>query len=437
LINAYVEKSGDVLYYRRSAGLSAWADTALSGARGLIDIDGLIYAVVGTSVVKVTSAGVVTTLTGTIDGTDGVTLARNNRVNAGASTPDLVAVREGGGAYVISTTAVTAYPDADLPTTVNSVDFLSGFFLFTIPDGRVFASQLNSTDINALSFATAESRPDGLKRGMVHGGVFYAMGASTIEPMQNVGSTPFPLSRLTTVMPVGLLTTMAVAGFELGWDREPLFVAHDGTVRALRGYDAVKVSTPDVEAFIASSTVSTLTTWVYTTRGNAFWVLTSDVGTWEFNLESQLWNERDSASVVGWRASRSVKSNDQWVTGDRSSTSLLEISDSLRTEASAAVTWTVEGKLKEFPARIQIPGLYGDFTEAAGASISVSWSHDGGKTWSTPLTRSLDTAEKWPVCVNRLGLSTQHGLRVRYSTDTSVDFSFMGAQVPEPGVRAP
>lgn len=438
VINGYNVKEGDRVYNRRSPGLSVFANVGKTGLRGVIDVNGSLYAVYSDAVLKVSAAGVVTTLTGTVPGTDRVTLARNNRVTAGASTPDIVAVRESGGAYVIADSGVVAYPDPDLPSTVNSVDFLDGFLVFTLPDGRIFASELNSTAINALSFATAEAKSDGLKRGIVYAGTYFAMGTETIEPWKNVGASPFPLARMTSVLPVGLLTTMAVAGFELGWDREPHFVAHDGTVRALRGFDTPKVSTADVDAFIARSTVSTLEAFVYTAKGQAFWVLSSDQGTWEYNVTSGLWNERVSTGATLWRATRSVKFNGAWIVGDTLSTNLLKVDESVTTEAGAATPWTVESQpMKDFPARMAIPGVYGDFTEADGATVNVSWSHDGGKAWAIPAVRSLAQTDRYPVSVNRCGLSTQHGFRVRFSSSATQDFSFMGASVPDLQVRRP
>jgi hypothetical protein len=431
IVNGYTEKGGDTFYVRRVPGLVTVANTGKTGPRGMIDVNGTIYVAYTDSVVKVAPDNTVTVLTGTLPGSDGVTFARNNKVTSGASTPDLVAVRESGAAYLISTTAVAAFPDADLPATVNSVAFLDSFLVGTIADGRIFASQVNSTDTEPLSFATAEAQADGLLRGIAYGGLFYAMGQSSIEPWRNIGAMPFPLQRSTSIIPVGILTTMAVAGFELGYDRNPFFVAHDGTVRGLNGYEAPVVSTPDVEAFIAKSTVSTLEASVYTAKGKAFWVLSSDQGTWELNVTSTAWHERVSAGSNRWRGSRSVKRGNQWLVGDKLSTNLLAVSDGVTTEAGTPVEWMVEGVLREYPTRIAIPAAFGNFTEAEGATVDVSWSHDGGKTYATPLARSLDQADRYPVRVNRLGMSTHHGLRLRYSSSSTVDFSFMGASVPK------
>jgi len=429
LVNAYAEKAGDQIYMRRSPGLTVVADYANSTPRGMFRAnDNIIYSAYSGVILK---AGV--TL-GTLAGTDGVTWAQNNNVTG----VQMVACRESGGAVTVSDSAVAAYSatDADIPSDVNSVTFGNGYFFFSRPNGQIWATDLNLYDIDPLSFATAESRSDGLKRLLWHGGVLYAFGASTIEPWLDVGGQPFPLTRGTSVIPCGLLTTMAVAGNEEGWDRAVHFVAHDGTVRALAGYTTKTVSTPAVEHFIRNSTVSSLVAFVYTYRGHAMWVLTSDQGTWEFNAATGLWNERQSATGTGWRAKYSVKASyNTWQLGDTLSTNLLRLSDTAYTEAGAALTFQVESSpFKGFPANTVIPAVFLDFTDAA-ATASVSWSRDGGATWTTPVTRSVANAEKWPVRVNALGRTSQHGFRLRVTVATAVDFSFMGANVAGPEVR--
>ena len=429
LINCAIEKQGDRHLIRRVPGLASGYDTALSGPRGFIMGPGNnIYAAYSGGVVINNVA-----LSGSIPGTDGVTWAMNNKT----PTPDLVAVRESGGAYVV-TSAVSAYPDADLPATANSVSFLGGFFIFTIPDARIFASDLNTTDVNALSFGSAETTPDGLKRGIVFANTFYAMGETSIEPWSNLGESPFPLRRATSVIPFGLLTAMAVAGHEFGFGGNPVFVASDGTVREILGYDTKRVSTEAVERFIANSTTSSLEACVYTARGRQMWVLSSDIGTWEYNVVTGTWNERVSAGLVRWRGSKSVRNaSGAWLVGDLSSTHVKTISAIDTTEDSDALTPTWEsGPLKAYPAREVIPALFADLT-AADATITMSYSKDGGATWTTPATGSLANADKYPVRWNRLGRATHHGLRVRFSIAEAVDFAFLSASVPDLKLRKP
>lgn len=424
---------GERSYVRRSIGLAQGANVGGTGVRGMLDVNGVIYVVIGTAV-KTVAGMTVTTLSGTISGTDGVTLARNNKVTGDTSTPDIVAVRESGGAYILTSSTVTAYSDPDMPTTVNSVDFLGGYFLFSLPDGRIFASELNSTDVSALSFATAESRADGLRRIVVQGNIAYAMGGSTIEPYQNVGTSPFPLQRAATVLPTGLLTTMAVAGFEEAWNRSLYYVASDNSVRSLSGYQDTVVSTPDVQRFIAASTPSTLEMLVYITDGRPYVVISSSTGTWVLNVATGGWHERVSTGQSRWRAQRSVYSGGAWVMGDVASGYFQSPSSTLTENGAALGGYIQSGQLKDFPARVAAK-LFADFTEA-DLTIYVSWSHNGGKTFSTELQRSITNAEKWPLSVSNLGLSTQHGIIAKFRWEGAADFSFSGAKADRVAARA-
>ncbi|TCR65442.1 packaged DNA stabilization protein [Bosea sp. BK604] len=427
-LNCHAVQEGGRTYVRRDPGLVTLSATGKSAPlRGMLDVNGVKYAVFNGAVVTVSAGGAVTTLTGAIPGSDGVTLARNNKVTGGVSTPDIVAVRESGGAYLLSASAVSAYPDADLPASVNSVDFLGGYFLFSLPDGRIFASDLNSTAINALSFATAENRADGLRRIAVSGNIAYAFGSSTIEPYVNVGTAPFPLQRAATVPPIGILTTMAVAGHEEAWNNPVFFVASDRTVRTLQGYETATVSTADVDRFIAASTIASLELCVFVWNGRGFVAVSSDAGTWVYDVSANAWHEKTSklTTPARWRASRSIYSNGLWVFGDTLGGNLQALTATL-SENGQPLPWLIQsGPLKDFPARIACR-LSADFTEAA-EQVLVSWSHDGGKTWSDELTRSLADAGRWPLSVASLGLGTQHGLIVRFRGEGTADFSFSGA----------
>jgi hypothetical protein len=387
IINAHVTKEGDRVYLRPAPGLAVETMLATSGPRGLFASSDDLFVAAGTAIYKRNQAGMLTTLTGAVPGADQVTFARNMRQTPGA---DIAVARSSGGAYFIN------------PTT------------------------------NAVA-TNAETKPDRLIRGVTSGNAFLAMGTDSIEPWLNVGTTPFPLSRHTTVIPVGLLAFGAVAGDQAGWDGPLLWVAGDATVRQLNGYTPAIVSTRDVERFIASSATASLRAFVYVAQGAHFWVLTSDKGTWDYNVDAKSWTERQSAGQATWRALHSAKSGSRWYFGDTLSAALLRLDEAARTEAGAAMTVTMEsGALQDFPARVAIPAGFFRVTPAAG-NVLISWSHDGGQTWQGPVTRSLADV---PVRVNRLGLSTHHGLRVRLVVSDPVAFSFQGASVPDAQQRA-
>ena len=119
-----------------------------------------------------------------------------------------------------------------------------------------------------------------------------ACGSDTIEVWQDVGSSPFPFQRV-TVIPCGLIGTSAIAGGGRVWDRSVLFVAHDHTVRQLKGYDPIIVSNEDVahdiEECARSGLADQFRAQVYTHGDNAIWSLTGahddeHQWTWEYNL---------------------------------------------------------------------------------------------------------------------------------------------------------
>lgn len=431
LINCILEKSGDKYLMRRAAGLASVATSGQSGPRGMVEMEGgwLVGAYAG-QVVR-WSGGTATTLTGGLTGTDPVTFARNLK----QPSPDLVVVRSSGGAYVITGLAtVAAYPDADLPATVNSVASLSAFLVYSEPtEGKLWASQVNSTDQSALSYASAEASPDGLIRVIRSGNAILACGENTIEPWLNAGKTPFPLIRHTTVIDVGLLEFGAIAGSQTGWDHGIIFVARDGTVRDLGGdYVPKVISTPDVERFIAASTPGTFDAQVFTDRGRAVWSLSSNLGTWHYCVDQKSWAERQSGGAR-WRATSTAKLGPTWYAQDLSSGSLLSLSVATRQDVGSTLPFQVQSvPFKGFPLRGSIPAVHLDLTRGNGGSVDFSFSLDGGRNWSAWENFSLGSTgeDDGPVIINRLGRASTHGLIIRVRVQDNVDFSFMGAAIP-------
>jgi len=444
LINCYFEVGGKSVGYRPSPGFSQFINTTKSTPRGMFVVNGLLYAAYETSVVTVTTNAVLTTLTGTLSGTNPVTWAQNNK----SPTADVVVVTE-NGAFNVSTAAVTSFADADLPQP-NSVTALDGFLIFTTRSGQLWASDLNDVTVNALSFTQCQANPDGLWRAIRVGRQVLAMGDNSIEFYENVGASPFPLQRV-EVVPVGLLAQWAVAGFENGWDRSLIFVAADQTVRMLNGYSAQIVSNKDVERDIKAVVDKTqLRACVYVEGGSPFWVLTGPTFTWEFNVATGFWNRRESANSDRWRASCSVNFNGSWMVGDRTSGQIHTISENVFKEDGAAIAMTmVSGPLKQFPSRIRCNAFFADWTTGQGEisgsddevnpKVSVYWSMDGGATWSnaiTPLSLGGEGEFSNQIRVNRLGMSTHHGIRFKMVTTSPVYRTCRGARADVSELRA-
>src|SRR5262249_38425899 len=144
---------------RRMPGLLNFATTPAAGFRGMA-LDrtvGNLYSAWNSKLYLSTTAGGAATLVGNLNGTKRGFFAQNNN-----TTPDKVFTDPDGNVATFTNLAVTnGYPDPNLPSP-NSLDFLDAYIVFTIADGRFFATGVNTTAVNALSFGRAQAKPGGL-----------------------------------------------------------------------------------------------------------------------------------------------------------------------------------------------------------------------------------------------------------------------------------
>jgi hypothetical protein len=381
LINCFCEVDGNIKTWRTVPGLRAFVDLGIGTPRGMIVLGSQLYVAVLDALKLVTQFGDVHDISGTLDGYTPVTMAINNR----QPTPDLVVATD-IDIYLLSGTTLAPLGSPILPA-INSVSSFNGYFMFTAPDGRLFASDLNNTSIDALSFTTCQADPDGLLRGISYGSVFYAMGPNSIEAYTDAGTSPFPLVR-SGVIQVGLLGRWAVAGFGSGWNANPFFVASDSTVRRIDGYTATTVSTKDVERDIKRIANKTLIHMSqHVVGGHAVITVTSPDWTWEYNASTGFWHERKSQSRQNWRGDISVLFNNRWLVGDLLSSKLLEVSEDVQDEAGEPLSFWIESEpIKQFPDAVQAftgffdwtvgVGLEGGPPEAPGGDFSSDFGAD-------------------------------------------------------------
>lgn len=449
LVNAYAAKDGAAVRWYPVPGLDVIAQPKADTPRGGLVVGASLYLAREDLLFVLRTDGRFSRI-GTLDGSRPVTMARNNR----SPVPDVVAVTD-VGAFVVTQTGVQDYP-SDFIGTPNSVSFLDGYFLFTYPDGTIRASgttaePTNTTAMSDQSYTRAEAKPDGLLRGTVSAGQFFAWGSSSVEVYDDAGTSPFPLAR-SAVIPVGLFGPYCVAGFEDGWDRQQIFVASDGTVRRLSGYQPEIVSTRAVERFIAAApSPESLRACVYTHGGNAIWVLSSPRGTWEYNSTVGEWNERVSRGLSRWRAETSIRFGNRWILGDVVTGNVLALNPNGRREAGETITSRIESvSMASFPNRTRVAGLEVDITTGQGSvtgadpietdpSCLVYWSHDGGMSWGNGLQRRIGPpgASGRRVSVGDLGRTTREGLRVAVEVSDPVAFVLRGADLPRIAARKP
>lgn len=461
LLNSMTLKDGADVRWVPVPGADRAASPRAATPRGGILVNDALLLVRQDSVFAMNAAQALRSIDA-LPGAQPVIMARNNYAAVAGDPGFPYAIAPGGphvpvvtdsGVFLITAGGVVPYPrntsSSMLIGNANSVSFLDGYFLFTYPNGTIRATGTNAIPSNTVDFSdqsytVAESNPDGLLRGTVQGGQFWAWGASSVEVYADQGLTPFPLSR-SQVIPIGLYGPWCIAGFEDGWSGNQIFVASDGSVRAMNGYTPQIISTRAVERSIAATAgPSLLRAAVYTFGGQAVWSLSGPGFTWEYNTSTQQWHERQSQGLERWRAETSVKAFGKWFLGDILTGDVLSLNPDLRTENGAPVVARIESApLRNFPDRIRLGGLTLDITTGQGAPTDrlaaclVEWSVDGGGRWSQPLQRDLGGPGQYGkrVSVGDLGRSGRDGVRVAVTVSDPVPFSLRGADLPNIATR--
>jgi hypothetical protein len=436
IINAYAEALSETApnkrIYRRHAGLATWGTTARSGFRGAVEIQGTYFAAFNGQLEKwTTGAGGASTNVGALSGTKPGFFAFNN-----ASPSHKVFVDIDGNIATFTTTTVTnSYPDGDLPA-VNSVCAIDGYLVFTTGSGRAYATDLNSTSVNALSFGAAESKSDGLVRGVAYAGNLFLFS-----------TTPFPFSR-STVIPRGLAGPLAVAGMEDAFGSALVWIGDDNCTYRLNGYTPEKISPPELDALVeAVADKSTLWVSVYIARGHPFVVVSSNTFTWLFDLNTQQWTVRVSHGLTRWRGMGGTHAfTTKWLVGDTQTGNIREVTSSAADEVGSPLRVRLEsGPVEKFPTGQRVGRADFNFVTGVGIAsgidpiqtdptVEIWWSDDGGNTWQGPLPRKLGRqgiTQGLISLVANTGRSAWNGRRWRLDISDPVDVGFMAATQAE------
>lgn len=444
LINCYAEPLGKVvnaskappqIVWRKAPGLTQFGTSANTGFRGAILVDNTLYTAWSGKASRYNSAGTETAITGTLTGTEKVFWARNN-----AATPDIVCVAPGTGAFTVTSSNVTTFADTDVGAP-NCACFMDGYFIFSYGDGTLQASGLNAVSIATTDKTKAQSKSGGLTRCLAYNGQLYALGPNFGEVYSNTANpTGFPFTR-SYVLQRGIIGPYAAAGHEDGFGSALIWVADDNSVVQHNGSpNPLKISPPDLDRLIAGvSDKTTLEASVYIAGGHPRWRITCATFTWDFDIGSQKWHEMASYGQARTRAIRGVSAFGKWITGDTQGGRLLYIDTAAYGELTNPLVYQIEsGPVSNFPYRTRVARANFNFVVGVGIAtgsdpdqtrptVGISWSDDGGVTWSSEFVRELG-AQSTPQVITmlRTGQTGVQGRRWRLKVSSAVYVGFMG-----------
>lgn len=437
LINCFAEAMPDgksPVRLTRAPGIAAFSSPTSGVGRGLHVMDGVLYAVVGSTLYSINSSGTAASL-GTISGSSPVSMANNGS--------ELV-IGQSGGTWYIYNGSLAAISDTDFTARGAKVcDFVDNYIAFIEPaSGRWFISDLAAaTSYDSLQFATAEGAPDDLVSLITDHREVVLFGETSTEIWYNDGSSGFPFAR----SPGGFIELGCAATLgRCKLDNSVYWLASDLTVRRLNGTTPVRVSHHGFEERIRGySSVSDCIAYPYTFNGHLCVVFRfpSAGETWVLDITTGEWHERQSYGYSGWNVSGFADCYGKILVQNSLTGAIGYMSNSTYTEFGniQRAEWTYQNVYQEhqrgFHGLLEMvceTGVGLATGQGSDPQITLDKSDDGGRTWVTMPTRTIGaqgrylTRARW----HRLGASRDRVYRGSISdpvqlcvTDTVLEVS--------------
>lgn len=364
-----------------------------------------------------------------------------------ASDGTRVVIGDGGStafyAPLTGGSAVAAIPDADCPG--GYVAWQDGYFMHTVPGtGRFVISDLNDITYDALDTATAEGRPDNLAMLLTAGRQVWLFGEQTTEVWWNSGASPFPFSRNESAF---IETGTVAPGSCVRASGSVAWVGSDergrGTVWHAQGLQSQRISTHAVELALSGySRLAEASAFAYQQGGHEFYQLSvPNGGTWCFDFNTGQWHERSYLGESGeepHRACVGTVAFGEVVVGDREDGRVYSYDlayysddgDDIRRLRQTTHTSQGEMRVRFNSFELQAEPGVGLVTGQGSDPVAVlSWSDDGGHTWSNEYQASMGAMGEFLARIKwrRLGVGRDRVFRV--STSEPVPVTWLGAEI--------
>jgi len=322
----------------------------------------------------------------------------------------------------------------------NFVQEVDTFFVYTNPNSNEWGSSNSGSPgvINAgspssqpLSFSFKDGSADYVVCLMVVNREVCLLGERTYEWWVDQGSYPFPFARLPgTSGQHGCAAAYSVS--RLG--ESFAFLGKDsrgqGYVWRMAGYIPERISTYAVEEAISNyPIISDARAYTYQKDGHEFYVLNfpSADATWVYDNNVGLWHERawrDTNNVLHRdRGNCAANFSNQIIVGDWQNGNLYSLQDGIYTDNGQPIyrmrqaTHLTEGLRRVEYNALQIqfqPGVGLVSGQGVNPIATMSWSNDGGSTWSTPHGKPIGMQGKYRARAiwRRLGMARDRIFKV-------------------------
>lgn len=400
-VNLYLEMMPDnktPKALRGTPGTVEFSDLGAQPVRGMHVVEKantLMYAVAGNKLYSITTAGVATER-GTLNTNFGRVGISDN------GTQVMIVDGTNGYTYTIATTTFAQIMDADFPT-ADVCLFLDGYSIVNKANTGSWqiSSAYDSTTWAALDIKTAEGDPDNLVTLAKRNRQLFAIGGISTEVFYNSANSTFPFDRVNgLIIDVGCQARWSVASLNntLAW------LARDskgaGFVIRLDGYIPSRISTPALEEEISTyGDVSDAFAYTYQRSGHIFYVLTFPTvkKTWVYDAVTNRWHKRQTYNCDGRHLSNShVFFNNKHYVGDYRNGKIYELSETTYTDDGEPIErWRTGAYIAPDNKPLMHSKFEMEFEAGVGNADApdpqavLSWSDDGGSTWSNEVQTSI------------------------------------------------
>lgn len=356
-----------------------------------------------------------------------ITVAGDVTVSAASGT------LTGGAAVSTEVVQVTAtgYPAEG----ADSIDYLDGYTIWNRSGTKQFflSGLYDTTSIDALDFAPAESTPADLVRVLVDHRELWLFKENGIEVWANTGASPFPFARIPgAVLERGCAAKLTCAKA----DNSVFWLGDDLIVYRANGYQPTRISTHGMEDEIrAFSTVSDAYAFTYSQGGHTFYCITFPTGgrTYCYDAATNGWHDRQSGTDLApmpWKVTCVAAAFGKLYAGFTLGR-LCEMDMDTYTEAGETIRRVVrttpfyaDGEeaimhLAEVECELGVGLASG---QGSNPQIMLRWSNDGGATWSNERSASMGArgVRGNRVLFRRLGSFRQRTLEFSISDPVKV-----------------
>lgn len=287
------------------------------------------------------------------------------------------------------------------PANCTSVAFLaSRAFAVQPSSGKVWYSALSDfTTWGGTDFYTAESDPDDLRVVWNHNGQLALIGQYTTE-FWSPGSGSTVLRKVGgAALEWGIAARQSIKRADGG----TIFVGQnrlgDKKVLRLQGYQAIPISTPEIEYELQSEAVGSGVAMTLSANGHSFYKLSFPTRTFVYDMTTGVWGEETSGPAGDrWVGQHGAMIRGDYLIGDYSRNRLYKLSPDYYYDGEDMIVREVVTRhtFSDYD-RTTVDWVEVDFETGVGLTsgqgsdpqVMLQVSRDNGRTWGNEMWRSI------------------------------------------------